>query len=308
MFAEYILNFPYIYFDVVYTDTMPADKYSAVWLSHSSIADFKKCPRLYYLRNMYKDPKTKRKMQVVSPSLSLGMAVHDTLDQISGLPTATRFNVDLLERFESVWQRYTGKKGGFQSPEVEFRYKERGEAMIRRVLNNAGPLRNKAVKLGQELPFYFLSEEENLILCGKVDWLEYLEATDSVHIIDFKSSKSEEDPESLQLPIYTLLVANTQKRKTTKASYWYLEFSDDLQEKELPDLETSSEAVLKMGKQISLARKLNKLECKTGGCRYCEQMEKVLRGEAEYIGVDEKMGKDNYIFIETHMEDESIIL
>jgi hypothetical protein len=106
-----------------------------------------------------------------------------------------------------------------------------------------------------------------------------------------------------------MLVANTQKRKTTKASYWYLEFSDELQEKVLPDIAKSTEEILKIAKRIALARKLNKLECETGGCRYCEPMERLLRGEAEYIGVDPKMGKDNYIFSKViEDEDDSIIL
>jgi hypothetical protein len=187
------------------------------------------------------------------------------------IPSETRF-FWLLE-YDKVWNRYSGKRGGFLDPEVERKYKERGEAMIRKVLNNPGPLKNKAVKLQMELPFYWISEEDNIILCGKVDWLEYLPETDSVHIIDFKTSKSEEDANSLQLPIYTLLVANTQKRKTSKASYWYLEFSDTLQEKELPDIAESSERVMKIAKQISLARKLNKLECKLGGCKHCEPLE-----------------------------------
>ncbi len=287
---------------------MAADKYSAVWLSHSSIADYLKCPRLYYLRNMYKDPKTKRKVQLVSPSLSLGMAVHDVLESLSTIPTERRFRDDLLEQFAKVWTAYEGKKGGFLDKTTEGLYRERGEAMLRRVQNHPGVLQNKAVKLKQELPYFFLSEEDNIILCGKIDWLEYLPETDSVHIIDFKSSKSEEDPNSLQLPIYTLLVANTQKRKTSKASYWYLNFSDELQEKELPDIAESTEKILKIGKQIALARKLGKLECKTGGCRYCEPMEKVIRGEAEYIGVDPKMGKDNYIFSKVEDEDDSVII
>ncbi len=287
---------------------MPMDKFSATWLSHSSIADFLKCHRLYYLRNIYKDPKTKRKIQLTSPSLSLGMAVHDVLEGLSVIPSETRFSSDLLEQYDKVWNRYSGKRGGFLDPEVERKYKERGEAMIRKVLNNPGPLKNKAVKLQMELPFYWISEEDNIILCGKVDWLEYLPETDSVHIIDFKTSKSEEDANSLQLPIYTLLVANTQKRKTSKASYWYLEFSDTLQEKELPDIAESSERVMKIAKQISLARKLNKLECKLGGCKHCEPLERVLKGEAVFVGEDERMRKDNYILLREAQKEDSIVL
>src|ERR1035437_4279352 len=36
---------------------MAQDKFNAVWVSHSSIGDFLKCPRLYYLHNVYKNDK-----------------------------------------------------------------------------------------------------------------------------------------------------------------------------------------------------------------------------------------------------------
>lgn len=286
---------------------MAADKYSAIWVSHTSIADFLKCPRSYFLRNVYKDPKTRRKIQLVSPSLSLGMAVHNVLESLSTLPTPVRFSHSLLEQYEKEWSSYSGEYGGFLSPDIEHRYKERGAMMLRRVQASPGPLRNRAVKIAQDLPHFFLSEEDNIILCGKIDWLEYLEETDSVHIIDFKTSKSEESPDSLQLPIYTLLVARCQRRQATKASYWYLEFDDGPQERPLPSVAQSEAAVLKIAKQIALARKLNKLECRTGGCRYCSPFEAILRGEARYLGVDPRMNKDNYI-LQKNESDDSVIL
>jgi ATP-dependent helicase/DNAse subunit B len=63
----------------------------------------------------------------------------------------------------------------------------------------------------EDLPHYWLSEDDGIILCGKIDWLQYLPDTDSVHIVDFKTSKNKEKANSLQLPIYLLLVSNTQK-------------------------------------------------------------------------------------------------
>jgi ATP-dependent helicase/DNAse subunit B len=59
------------------------DKYSAVWVSHSSMGDFLKCPYAYYLHNIYKDPKTGRKINIVNPSLSLGVAVHEVLEGLA---------------------------------------------------------------------------------------------------------------------------------------------------------------------------------------------------------------------------------
>src|SRR3989344_7363851 len=183
---------------------MPQDKFSAVWVSHSSISDYLKCPRAYYLNNVYKDPKTGHKISLMAPPLALGQAVHEVIEALSVIPTSKRFQESLIDKFERTWVKFNGKMGGFFDEKTEQAYKLRGLNMIKRVQTNPGPLKNLSVKINMDLPHYWISEEDNLILCGKIDWLEYLEETDSVHVIDFKTSKSEEDLESLQLPIYHL--------------------------------------------------------------------------------------------------------
>jgi len=273
---------------------MPKDKYTAVWVSHSSISTFLKCPRAYFLQNVYKDPKTGHKIKIISPPLALGQVVHEVLESLSVLPTASRFRQPLLEKFEKSWQKVSGKNGGFLDLQNETTYKNRGIEMIQRVIKNPGPINKLSVKMSQDLPHYWLSEEDNLILCGKVDWLEYLPDTDSVHIIDFKTSKHDESDDSLQLPIYHLLVHNCQKRKVSMASYWYLDRSDDLQQKELPDLEKSHQQVLKVAKQIKLARALERFKCPHDGCRDCLSFERILRKEGEFVGVDDYKA-DTYI-------------
>lgn len=273
---------------------MPKDKYTAIWVSHSSISTFLKCPRAYFLQNVYKDPKTGHKIKIISPPLALGQVVHEVLESLSVLPTASRFKQPLLEKFEKSWQKVSGKNGGFLDSQNETTYKNRGIEMIQRVIQNPGPIKKLSVKMSQDLPHYWLSEEDNIILCGKVDWLEYLPDTDSVHIIDFKTSKHDENDDSLQLPIYHLLVHNCQKRKVSMASYWYLDRSDDLQQKGLPDLEKSHQQVLKVAKQIKLARALERFKCPHGGCRDCLPFERVLRGEGEFVGVDDYKA-DTYI-------------
>lgn len=272
------------------------DKYTATWVSHTSIANFRKCPRAYYLNNVYRDPQTNHKIQLVSPSLALGQAVHEIIESLSTVPSSERFKRSLVERFEESWKRYSGKRGGFTNPEDEAIFKERGAAMLRRVMEHPGPLLKLAVKIKADLPQYWLSPEDNIILCGKIDWLEYLPEQDAVHIIDFKTGKNEEDSSSLQLPIYHLLVHNTQARKVEKVSYWYLASSDELAEKELPDLDTAHEQVLTIAKQIRLARKLERFKCPQGenGCYSCRPLEKIVRGEAEFIGESE-YHQDMYI-------------
>lgn len=288
------------------------DKYTAVWVSHTSISDFLKCPRSYYLKNVYKDPKTNHKIQLMAPPLALGSAVHEVLESLSVLPTDKRFDEPLLEKFERAWKKVTGKQGGFLSADVEQKYRARGEAMLRRAQQNPGPLSRLAVKIKEDLPHYWLSEEDNIILCGKIDWLEYLPDSDSVHIIDFKTSKTEEDSSSLQLPIYHLLVHNCQRRNVEGASYWYLDLNDDLTPKELPDLVEAHDMILKVAREIKTARNLERYRCPHGdeGCYACRPMERILKGEGEFVGENEYR-QDVYILPskeEKTDEEESIIL
>ena len=171
--------------------------------------------------------------------------------------------------------------------------------MLRRVMNNPGPLKNRAVKIKMDLPNFWLSEPDNIILCGKIDWLEYFPDNDAVHIIDFKTGKNEEDGESLQLPIYHLLVKNCQKHDVVKASYWYLDRSDTVNEKTLPDYEEAQQKILKIAKEIKLARKLEMFKCaQQDGCYACKPLEAILRGEAEHVGTND-FGAEVYILKES---------
>lgn len=281
------------------------DKYSAVWVSHSSMGDFIKCPRSYYLHNMYKSPVTGHKVSIVTPHMSLGIAVHEVLEGLADFPSDTRMDRDLVEWYDNIWQKYSGKKGGFASDEEEAEFKARGIVMLKKVAEDPRFLVNKCIKLPQDkMPCnFYLSEEHNIILNGLVDWIEYLPETDSLHIVDFKTGKREETESSLQLPIYLLLCdALHKKRKVTKASYWYLE-SDKMVEKELPGLEKARRDVLAVALQVKEMRDLAKRQgpdktficpqgaydgvTKEGGCMNCRPYELILARDplAEFVGV-----------------------
>lgn len=261
----------------------------SVWVSNSSMSDFLNCPRLYYLRNVYKDPRTSHKINIISPALALGQMVHEVLEALSFLPAEERFKESLLDKYSKSWEKVSGKLGGFKTKEEEDAIKERGLLMLKRVIENPGPLLNKTVKVRKEDPNYLprmtLSAEDNIILCGKIDWLEYIEATDSVHIIDFKTGKKDEKADSLQLPIYHLIVKNFQKRPVSKASYWYLERNNDVTEVELPNEEDAHFMVMSVAEQVKRARENKEYVCRRGGCYNCEPFEAILKGKAEFVGV-----------------------
>lgn len=267
-------------------------KFKAVWVSHSSMGDFLKCPRLYYLHNVYKDPKTRKKISIVSPAMSLGSAVHATIEPLAKVKAEDRLSLPLLDIYEKEWLKMVGPdglKGGFKNKDEENEFKERGRKMIERIVANPGPIKNKALRLKDDLPYYFLSEEENIILCGKVDWLQYVEKDDSLHILDFKTGKNEEKEDSLQLPIYLLLLNNLQKRKVSGASYWYLDRDDKPKEVELPDYEKAYKAVYDVALLVNKARAQGQYQCRNGehGCYACRPYEAILKGEMKYVGVGE---------------------
>lgn len=269
---------------------MVQDKYSAVWVSHSSIGDFLKCPRAYFLKNMYRN-ENGRKINVVGPALSLGIAVHETLEGLLNYKAEERFNKPLMVSFEENWVKVSGKQGGFKSEAEEMEAKQRAANMITRVDQHRGPLLNKAVKLAPHKnnmpPNFYLSEEHNIILSGKIDWLEYIPEDDSVRIIDFKTGKNDEDGESLQLPIYALLLNALQKRKVSGAAYWYIERNDQPTLVALPELAGAKERVLAAAVKVKEARERGIFECPRGvqGCFACKPFEKILRGEAELVGI-----------------------
>ncbi len=250
------------------------DKYTAVWVSHSSIGDYLKCPRAYFLKNVYRDPKSNHKIMLMEPPLALGQVVHDVL--------ATADVADFLHVFENKWQDVTKY---FRDPAEEKKYKARGANMLARVMANPGPLAKQSVKIRQDLPHFWLSEDENIILCGKIDLLEYIPESDSVRIIDFKTGKFDENEDSLQLPIYLLLAAHCQEKPIAGAAYWYLERDDAPTSVSLPTGEEATRRVMEYASRISLARKLNRFVCKTNGCRHCLPLENILNGKARFVGV-----------------------
>jgi hypothetical protein len=238
--------------------------------------------------------------------MSLGIAVHEVLEGLGEYPAAERMSRDLRADFENEWLKVSGIKGGFLTPEQEEEFKVRGKEMINNVIRDPKFLVNKRVKLPKEKmnPNFYLSEDENIILNGQVDWLEYL-PDNTLHIVDFKTGKKEESNGSLQLPIYLLLCnALRPQWKVSRASYWYLE-SDKVVPKELPDVETSRRDVLDVAMKVKAARVAGDFHCPKGdydpetgegGCMNCRPYEHILEYKAGKPVKDDK-GEDCVISV-----------
>ncbi len=276
---------------------------SYLWLSHSKIRDFQVCPRAYFINHVYIEPKRKRKVQLMTPALALGSVVHKVLENLSTLPIKERFKKSLVAELEERWSIVKGELGGFSSSHQEKEYLDRGRSMMQKVMNNPGPLAELAVKILSDLPSCILSGDDDLKLCGKIDWLQYHSDDNTISIIDFKTSRREEPPDSLQLPIYYCLATKTQDRQVVGVSYWYLENDTLPSPQPLPEFDQTWQELKTIGKQIATAHKLSRFKCPQGenGCRACTSLEKIVSGKAKWVSEGE-YGKDIYILPEKEEE------
>lgn len=266
---------------------MAKDKFSALWISHSRIKDFEICPRAYYLKYLHRAPKTGHRIKLMTPPLALGQIVHDVLETLSVKPLKERFKESLIVKLHTLWNKIEGKRGGFPDSDIEQQYKARAETMLLRIMKDPGPLAKLAVKMKMDLPYFWLSEEKNIIISGKIDWMEYLPERDAVRIIDFKTTKNEESPDSLQLPIYYLLAKECQTRFVEAISYWYLEREEGLSDQTIPNIQTIRAKLLQKGEEIRLATQLSRFKCREKeGCSACRPYELILKGEAEFVGIN----------------------
>lgn len=251
-------------------------------ISHSAITDFNNCPRLYYFKSIYRNPKTGNRVQIVNPYLSLGLAVHETIDELIDIAPSKRVNKKLSKRFEKIWQNYSGKIGGFTSKKQEEMFKKRGHLMIKKIEGSA-ILSKRSLKKEKDFPKIELSDDMNLI--GNFDWIELMK-DGSLHIIDFKTGKSKEKNDSLQLPIYQVLAEKNYNRKVKKLSYWYLEKDTKLTTKKIISTNKCLDIINKKANEIK-----NSIESRSFGCSskyrkcfYCKNYETILSGKAEYLG------------------------
>jgi hypothetical protein len=257
--------------------------------------------------------------------MSLGIAVHNVIENLKTFKTDDRVEKikNLEDDFNIEWEKYTGKIGGFKNEEERDEFKKRGVEMIKNVITDPKILLKKTIPLssyydGDMLPNYYISEEENIILCGNLDWIEYKEDTKTLELVDFKTGKNEEKEDSVQLPIYKLLLENLQNKwKVANGKYWYLE-SGVVTEKELSSklLQEVKDKIINTGVEIRnkryewsekarfnkpgwLERKdmVDNFKCPQDISNYCDckKYEKIINGDpsVEYVGVD-MYGKDSY--------------
>lgn len=266
-----------------------------LWISHSALSAYEKCPHLYYLEYRYKNPATGNRIQIINPYLSLGSAVHETIEGLLDFPEKERKNVSLPDRYERIFDKYRGLRGGFISQKKEEEFYNCGVQMIQTV-TESDFLSKPSLKLNTNFPTLPLFEKKELgikaVLVGSIDWVQLLPSK-KAHIIDFKTGNSKEVNGSLQLPIYALLAENNLTEEVEMLSYWYLQHDKQPVAKEVKNTQQHLQIIKEKTKEIWSSIEDNSFSCNfSGKCFACRDYEKIFNGEAEMISSGEERKKD----------------
>lgn len=264
---------------------------NTLWVSYSSISDFLKCPKLYYLKNIYKNPKSGYKIQIARPPTTMGDIVHKTIEGI--IEKGVRQNNEIKLLYGRIWKIQEGERGGFSSPDEEKDYKERGFDMVMRFFENWDLTNRKPIILDFPKAKVF----DNAYLVGNVDWLE--EFGDGLFIMDFKTGKTDEHADSLQLPIYTMLVRSQfPDKKVTRWAYWYLRDKEITEVKVKPLTEAIQKVKTTAAEMLNYrnSHNLTNIACNAlhGPGMECNQIEQIVLGNARFLYQYHDYKKDVY--------------
>ncbi len=263
-----------------------------LWISHSAINAFDRCPQSYYYQYQYKNPETGNRIQIANPYFSLGLSVHQTIEDLSKVSVKERVEISLEDRFNEIWNEFSGKRGGFISETQENRFKKRGERMIKKV-EKSDFLQKPSVDMKEEIPNIDLIPEEDIKLVGSLDWIQIL-PSGGLHIIDFKTGKNKEKNNSLQLPIYKILADDKLDDRVEKFSYWYLESENKPTPKEFDSVDHSLKKIKEKALEIKSHVESSRYPCHYNGrCFACGDFKRIFDGKADFLGTDSS-GKDLY--------------
>lgn len=241
------------------------------------------------------------RIQIVSPYLTLGATVHETIKWYLTNPVKPG-KKETLDKFRNYWRKYRLQRGGFASLEEEISFGQRGLKMLENFLANADCLEPCAPFI--KFPKFNLVE--NVILTGNFDFVGEC-SDESLHIVDFKTgSKDEED--TIQLYIYAILAESNFQKKVSKVSFWYLDRDDKPKEAVLDELEPKLEWLKQKGLEMKKAIEEKKWVCiksSSGSlCRDCRDYQAILDGKGKFLYDDGDFNKKIY-FLEKVIVDDS---
>jgi len=261
----------------------------AIYLSHTSLRDFAKCPRAYYLKNLYKDPVSGRKLHIASPYLTLGVTIHDSISWFCSQEVKPT-KEELIQQFRKLWLKYHKKHGGFTSLDEEALFGKRGLEMLDNFYDNSKAL--KPFVKPVQFPKHHLLDD--VILIGNTDYVG-LADDGTLEIVDFKTGIKDEDT-PLQLYIYAILCEANLQREVSSVAFWYLDRHSEPRQVVLDPLETTLTWLQQEAIKVKEAVTRNDWTCKKAPflCRDCREYEALINGLGEFLYADLKFKKDIY--------------
>ncbi|HEX7455988.1 MAG TPA: PD-(D/E)XK nuclease family protein [Candidatus Nanoarchaeia archaeon] len=186
------------------------------YISPNKLKIWLECPRKYWHYYLYGPTKYKEPPR---PYYTLGEAVHNSLNSFFSLVPQIRTKERLFDQFELHWKAAKNQEGGFKDIDEEKIYKARAAAMLENFYQNED-MQATPYRLSPSSTKYIPLTQE-IMLGGKIDRVD-LEPDGTLHIIDYKTGKEDQD-DPYQLPIYDLLVRGWLKKEVSKLSYLHLE-------------------------------------------------------------------------------------
>jgi len=261
-----------------------------IFLSKTALADFTRCPRAYYLKNIYRTIDDMR-IQIASPPLTLGSTVHDTIFwylQQREKPSKE----ETFKKYRELWRKFRLNRGGFSSVEEEAQFGKRGLKMLENFLEHSDCLEPSA----PFLKFPKLNLIENIILNGNFDFVGVCE-DGTLHIVDFKTGIHDEE-DTIQLYIYAILAESNFNKRVSRVSFWYIDRDDKPKDIVLDKLEPKIEWLKQKGLEMKKAIEEKNWVCvkeKDGIlCRDCYDYQQILDGKAQYLYDDGNFNKKIY--------------
>ena len=240
-------------------------------LSPYAIGIYEQCPRRYryqYIERLigrYRKP---------WPWLTMGANIHHTLAQfLSVVPVAERTVATIEKLLRDQWRR---SREGFADSEQEREYGERALVQVRWFASTQ-PVDVRPLMIER---FHEAPVGENLILRGRIDRVDE-DSDGGLHVIDYKTGKIPEHPDTFQLLQYALILPRVLGQPVSHASYLYLGGGEwRTIQIEADHVEKARGAVLSIAARI---RRETEFPVRVGSlCRFCDFLELCEPGREAY--------------------------
>ncbi len=240
------------------------------YISPNKLKIWLECPRKYWHYYLHEPTKYREPPR---PYYTLGEAIHDVLNSFFSLVPQIRTKKRLFDQFELHWKSASNQEGGFKDINEEDGYKKRAIKMLENFYKKED-IQAIPYRLSPSSTKY-ISLTNGVMLGGKIDRVD-LESSGSLHIIDYKTGKEDQD-DPYQLSIYDLLVRGWLKKEVSRLSYLHLESGNwSTKPSTRKEREATNHFILDTVKKIPKEVSREFFVCHLGGnCNHCDYLREI---------------------------------